>query len=72
VPDYAVPIEIMEAAATLVKWAKQLHRGCEEHEVFAPLDAAFAERPIDVMLVTFVAGWALVAIALGIVMEVGE
>ena len=40
--------------------------------VFAPLDAAFAEGPIDVMLVTFLAGWALVAIALGIVVEVGE
>lgn len=40
--------------------------------VFAPLDAAFADRPINLDQVGFIMGWAIIAIIVGIVLETGE
>jgi hypothetical protein len=40
--------------------------------VFAPLDAAFADRLIDFKLLTVVAAWASGAIVAGIMLESGD
>lgn len=40
--------------------------------VFAPLDAALADRPIDLNQIGFIMGWAIIAIIVGIVLETGE
>jgi len=40
--------------------------------VFAPLDAAFSERPIDLDQVGLIMGWAILAIIAGIFLETGE
>ena len=40
--------------------------------VFAPLDAAFADGPLDFKVVTAVAAWAIGAIVVGIMLETGD